>query len=157
MVIQLNPSQGNFFLLLEILNMLQIIIIVILGLLLVLELFVFFLGRAYYLCTDFVRYKLETSYRNCMLTIYPHTKFQMPRSSGSLVTSIAIKTKAKYRFHAATMLFYIVQKNCLNKNCVFSKICYHTSFQDSVLSGTSVAPTSQICASTMLALSLVGN
>jgi len=38
--------------------------------------------------------------------IYLNTKFHMPKSNGSFVT--AIKLQAKYRLHAAIMLFYIL-------------------------------------------------
>jgi hypothetical protein len=46
-----------------------------------------------------------------VVMIYCHTKFHMPNSYGSLV--IAIKPKTKYRFHAAAMLFHILQKKLL--------------------------------------------
>jgi len=34
--------------------------------------------------------------------------------------AIAIKPEAKYRFYVATMVFYIVQKNHLNKSYVLT-------------------------------------
>jgi hypothetical protein len=37
----------------------------------------------------------------------------------------------------------------------FSKIYYQTSFQDTILSGTRITPTSEVCVSTML--SIVGD
>jgi hypothetical protein len=38
--------------------------------------------------------------------------------------------------------------------CIF-KLCYHTPFQDSVLSGTEVAPTSQVHMPTVVLLQIV--
>jgi hypothetical protein len=53
-----------------------------------------------------------------MFTIYFYTKFHMPSSNSSLIT--ATKPKAKYRFCTVIVLFfYIIQKNYLNKCCVF--------------------------------------
>jgi len=39
--------------------------------------------------------------------LYLYTKFHTPSSDGLLVTTI--KQKAKYRLHAAAMLFYILK------------------------------------------------
>jgi hypothetical protein len=36
-------------------------------------------------------------------------------------------------------------KNDFNRSCIFVKIFHYTKFQDLTLSGTSVAPTSEIC------------
>jgi hypothetical protein len=53
------------------------------------------------------------------------TEIHSLSSNGSLV--IAIKPEAKYRFLAAAMLFYKVQKNItLTKVAYFLKISYHT-------------------------------
>jgi len=32
---------------------------------------------------------------------------------------ISIKLKAKYRFHAAVILYYILQKICFKQSCIF--------------------------------------
>jgi hypothetical protein len=45
------------------------------------------------------------------------TKFHMPSFCGSL--GITIKPNGKEHFCMATMLFYIVQNNYLNKHCIF--------------------------------------
>jgi hypothetical protein len=52
--------------------------------------------------------------------IHLHIIFHMPCSNDSLV--IAIRPKARYRFHAAAILFFIVRKN----HICFLKICYQT-------------------------------
>jgi hypothetical protein len=49
-------------------------------------------------------------------------KFHMSDSIHSLVT--AIKQRAKYRFCMTIMLFYIVQKDYINKTFIFFKILY---------------------------------
>lgn len=46
-----------------------------------------------------------------------HTKFHVPSFCGSLV--ITTKPNAKEHFCVATMLFYILQNNYLNKCCIF--------------------------------------
>jgi hypothetical protein len=46
-------------------------------------------------------------------------------------------------FHAAALLFYIVQRIAEPELCIFRR-CYHTSLYDRILSGASVAPTSQV-------------
>jgi hypothetical protein len=74
--------------------------------------------------------------------IYHYSKFRIPSSNGSSV--IAIKPEAKHRFHAVTILFCVLQKNPLTKVAYFSKICYHTSFQDPILNRDSVASTSKV-------------
>jgi hypothetical protein len=85
------------------------------------------------------------------------TKFQMLTSNGSLV--VAIKPKAKYRFYAAAMLLFFVLQNKIvfTEVAYLSRIYYLISFQDPVLSGASVAPTSQVLVSSMLILPTVGN
>jgi hypothetical protein len=52
-----------------------------------------------------------------------------------------MKYKAKYRFHAAAMSFYILQKTAHVLHC--SNICWDTLFVDPVLNGASGAHTSQ--------------
>jgi hypothetical protein len=141
----------------------------------ILVLFIFFLGRAYYsstnfACTKFIGLNLKDPqgwhiFNCCLIQIVGlfmtcvHTRFQMPRSIGSSV--IAIKLKAKYKFHAAAMLsFHILQKKKdLSKSCIFFEdlLSYSLSFQDPILSGDSVASTSQVRASAMLLLSIVIN
>jgi hypothetical protein len=54
------------------------------------------------------------------------------------------------------MLFFILEKQMmLTKVVYFSKIHYHTSFQDPLLSVTNVASTIQVHVSTMLLLLIV--
>jgi hypothetical protein len=79
-----------------------------------------------------------------MVTTCLHTKIHKPSSNGSLV--IAIKSKPKYRLHAASMLLLINLK-----------LQHYTSLQYPKLSGISVDSTSQIHASTMLLLLTAGN
>lgn len=68
-------------------------------------------------------------------TINLHTKFHMPRSNGTLVTSI--KTAAKFNVSkTATLLFYILHKKNLIKIAYFSKLYYHMSLEDHKLSST---------------------
>jgi hypothetical protein len=45
----------------------------------------------------------------------------------------------------------------LNMDAYFSKIFCHTSFQDTEVSGSRVTATSQVYASTVLLLTIVGN
>jgi hypothetical protein len=48
-------------------------------------------------------------------------------------------------------------KNYCTKVVYFSKIYYHTSLYDPIISGSSVTPTSQFRVSTMLVLLIIGN
>jgi len=75
----------------------------------------------------------------------------MPSSNDSLVIAIELKTKC--RFHAAAIL----QSKYLNKICELSNLYYPTSFQHTKLSADSVASTSQVPASALLSLLIVGN
>jgi hypothetical protein len=50
------------------------------------------------------------------------------------------------------LLFYIVQRIAVTKVILFSMICYPASFQDPVLSGVSIASTSQVLESAVLVL-----
>jgi hypothetical protein len=77
-----------------------------------------------------------------MFMICLRTKCNLPNFSGSSV--IAIQPKDKYRFHhAATLLLYST-KRILTKAAYVSKDFQHTSYQDPVLSGARVAPTSRV-------------
>jgi hypothetical protein len=55
------------------------------------------------------------------------------------------------------MMFYTLQKIMLMRGAHFLNIYYHTSFQDPILNYVSVAPISQIFASTMLMLAAVAD
>jgi hypothetical protein len=57
--------------------------------------------------------------------IYLDAIFQVPSSSGSLVT--AIKTEAKYRFHAGHF-FTLYKKLPLQKLHILLKLCCHTLY-----------------------------
>jgi hypothetical protein len=74
---------------------------------------------------------------------------------------ITIKPKAKYRFHAPTMLLlYIVfyeYNKILKRSCTFFKIYYHTSFHGPALSGAIYTSTSQVPVSAILLLQVTGN
>jgi hypothetical protein len=88
--------------------------------------------------------------------IYRNTKFHMLSSDDSLL--IAIKLNAKYTFRAATILLYTLQKKYLNKNCIFFEdLLPCIKFRTFKFSGASVAPTSQVPASAILLLPIVGN
>jgi hypothetical protein len=50
------------------------------------------------------------------------------------------------------MLFYILQQNYFKKHCIFSKIYYHTKFQDLILNDGIGVTTSQVCMAAMLLL-----
>jgi hypothetical protein len=65
-----------------------------------------------------------------MFMICLHTKFQTSRSNVELV--VALKSKDKYRFHTATIFFYILCEIVLLKVL---------SVQDPVLSGATLAQT----------------
>jgi hypothetical protein len=84
-----------------------------------------------------------------------HPEFQIPSPNGPIV--IIFKLIDKFRFHAeAILFFYSLQKNHI-KTTYSLKIFFHISFQDSILSGASVAPTAQILASALLLLPSVRN
>jgi hypothetical protein len=82
--------------------------------------------------------------------IYLHTRFHLSPSNDSLL--IIKKLTPKFRFHAATTSLFHMVKIILSKAIFLLYIYYHTSFQYSRLNGTGDAPTSQICASSMLTL-----
>jgi hypothetical protein len=64
-----------------------------------------------------------------MFIMYLHTKFHMPISYHELITTM--KQNAKYRFNVIAMLFYMLQRNYLNKSWNFVKVIYHTKCLDS--------------------------
>jgi hypothetical protein len=53
--------------------------------------------------------------------------------------------------------YFMLYKELLYQNVVFSKICNHTSLYGPIESGASVNSTSQVCLSAMLVLLIVGN
>jgi hypothetical protein len=76
--------------------------------------------------------------------IFYRKKKKFTFCNGSSVTVIQLKLKNS--FHATAMLLlYILQKITFTKIAYFLKTCYHTSFQDPILSGVSIASTSQVC------------
>jgi hypothetical protein len=75
--------------------------------------------------------------------IYLHTKVYMPISNGSLPIPVKLKT----------ILTLYIQ---ITLNVAHFLINYHTSFQDSKVSGASVTPP-QVRTSTILLLPTVGN
>lgn len=77
-----------------------------------------------------------------MLIICLHIRFHTPHSNGPLLWP---QCRQNANFHSVfvLLLFHILQKTYLNKHCIFFKnIYYHTSFEDLILSGASVATTS---------------
>jgi hypothetical protein len=70
----------------------------------------------------------------------------MSRCNLSLV--IVVNLKAKHNIYATAMMSYILMKQQLvpTEGAYFLniRVYYHTSFQDSVLSGDNVAPTSNV-------------
>lgn len=83
-----------------------------------------------------------------MSTIYLCTKFNKPISNSSLIFFHLIE--AKYRFHAPAILFYILQNISLTKAIYLSMNYYYILFLRLILSGCSMAHTSQVCISAML-------
>jgi hypothetical protein len=51
----------------------------------------------------------------------------------------------------------MIQKDYLNKSCIFFKINYHTTFEDPITSGNTVAPISQVHMSAILLVLTAGN
>jgi hypothetical protein len=82
-----------------------------------------------------------------MFMICFQTRFKMSRSNDSLVTTV--KRKAKENLCITATMYYTLQKGWCNESCIFSMIYYHT-FQEPVLSGPSVDPTSQVFVTPML-------
>jgi hypothetical protein len=73
-----------------------------------------------------------------------HTRFHITGCIGSLI--VAIRQRAKYRFHVATtLLFYLMQ----NYYLPFFEMYSQVSFQDTT-SGASVASTSFIMSAMLL-------
>jgi hypothetical protein len=83
--------------------------------------------------------------------MYIHGLYPYQISYGSLV--IAIKPKAKYRFHEAAILVYYIPQKTKQLHTV-SKIYYHTIFHGPALS---VALISKVPTTTMLILSMIQN
>lgn len=97
-----------------------------------------------------------------MFTTCHHTKFHMSSSNGTLVATN--KIKVKYRFCATNMCHYIHTYHTPTKRMgenklsfIFLITSFHTIFQDSILSGTRVAPTLQVHTANMLILLMVRN
>lgn len=82
-----------------------------------------------------------------MVIIYNCTIFQI-----SAVITTDLKPKWKFFFVAAILLYYVVHKITTKEAGYFLKICYHTEYQNPTMSGAILAPTSQVCASSMLVL-----
>jgi hypothetical protein len=76
----------------------------------------------------------------------------MSSYSGSLVTAKKVKAKC-----TAYFMQHSTEKSTYIKVAYFSNIYYHTLFQGPILNCASVAPTSQVHASTMLLLLITGN
>jgi hypothetical protein len=80
----------------------------------------------------------------------------MSSSNGLLVVTAKLKYKEIFRT-AAMLLFYILQKLSHQKLHIFQYYIIIHNFRTLILIGASVAPTSQVRASTMLLLLIVGN
>jgi hypothetical protein len=83
--------------------------------------------------------------QNFLVCYISHTKCHVPTHNALLI--ITIKSKPKYRFLTAAMLFYISQK--INTICIF--------FTDIPLSGASTATTLGVCMVTVWVLTALGN
>jgi hypothetical protein len=70
---------------------------------------------------------------------YACNKFHVRSSGGSFM--FAIKSKAKCTVHVTAIWLYILKMKTSTNISYFSKMYYHTQFQDLVLSAISVAPT----------------
>lgn len=56
---------------------------------------------------------------------------------------IPVKLTAKWKIHMDEILSsYSLQRNYINKSCIFPKIYYDAEFQDPILSASRLAPTS---------------
>jgi hypothetical protein len=73
--------------------------------------------------------------------MYLRTTFHIISCNGPLL--ITVRLKAKWKFCMTPMLLTFHKK--LPKTCIFFKVYYHTSFEDPILIGTNIAPTSQVC------------
>jgi hypothetical protein len=82
------------------------------------------------------------------------TGFYMPSHSSSLV--IAMKLKAKESVGTAAILFYIIQKYYLNKNCMLFQDLLHVCNCKTV-SVVNVTATWQVVVFVMLSLLILGN
>jgi hypothetical protein len=89
------------------------------------------------------------------IEIYRHTKFRTSSCSFPLIT--AVRLKAKWKFLCGHHILYYTKKKYRNKSFIFGKVYCHILFQDSILSETGIAPTSQIHVSALLLLLIVGS
>jgi hypothetical protein len=85
---------------------------------------------------------------------YRCTKFHMPTSEQFI--NVCHLIEAKSRFHAAPILFYILENTSLTKAPYLSKSYYYTLFLHPKLRGGGMAHTSQVCTYAML-LPVAGN
>jgi len=84
-----------------------------------------------------------------------HTKFYVSSCNSSLI--ITSKDRAKYRSHLTNLLFHNTQTKNVHKLAYSSKIYRHTKFLGPTLKDMIFAPTSEICATAILVLLMVGN
>jgi hypothetical protein len=89
--------------------------------------------------------------------LYLHRTTQHTKTRISIHALSGIRTHDNSSFLCSRHVSLILKKITSTKFAYFSKICYHTSFQDSILSGASVAPISKFCASPILALPTAGD
>jgi len=87
--------------------------------------------------------------------IHLHITFHIPSPKCSLVTTLKLKGKSFSHSHHITIIF--TKKHYIIKSWIFfSGLSPHT-ISDSMLSGASIATTSQICMSSILLIISVGN
>jgi hypothetical protein len=91
------------------------------------------------------------SYIMCANIYVPlSTRFHIDGSIGLCGTIIRLENRGN--MHKATVLSYLLQKYYINENCIFFKQNYFPSFCGLKVSGTSVAPCSQVLTFAMLLL-----
>jgi hypothetical protein len=94
-------------------------------------------------CNFFIYKQYFTPKNVGMITIFSLTILHTPSTYGPLVIAIKPKTK-EILLTAAVLLFYISQKHYFHKNC--SRFQYLHYFRTLQLSGSSIAPNSQVLA-----------
>jgi hypothetical protein len=83
-------------------------------------------------------------------------QFLMPSFCGPLFTDTILKSKDA-SCSQVTFFLYILQINDVDKSCTFSKINYHTKYQDPTINCSYVAATGEYRTAAMLVIFMVGN
>jgi hypothetical protein len=70
---------------------------------------------------------LETTFNTKFLTTYtPYVRTELHTLNSKDLVVIAIKSKDKYRFHAAAIFLSYILKKTFTNIAYFSNMCYHT-------------------------------